>query len=77
MCMLRVNATQVDIKKKSQKVLRSGLANGMYIYAIDRWLPWPVAQLVKNLPAVQETRVRSLGQEDPMEEEMEIGRAHV
>lgn len=27
MCMLRVNATQVDIKKKSQKVLRSGLAN--------------------------------------------------
>ena len=29
-----------------------------------------VAQLAKNLPAVQETRVRSLGQEDPMEEEM-------
>ena len=29
-----------------------------------------VAQLVKNLPAVQETRVRSLGQEDPLEKEM-------
>lgn len=27
MCMLRVNATQVDIKEKSQKVLRSGLTN--------------------------------------------------
>ena len=29
-----------------------------------------VAQLVKNLPAMQETWVRSLGQEDPLEEEM-------
>ena len=26
--------------------------------------------MVKNLPAVQETRVRSLGQEDPLEKEM-------
>ena len=26
-----------------------------------------VAQLVKNLPAMQETRVQSLGQEDPLE----------
>ena len=29
-----------------------------------------VAQLVKNLPTVQETQVRSLGQEDPLEKEM-------
>ena len=29
-----------------------------------------VAQLVKNLPAVQETRVRSLGWEDPLAKEM-------
>ena len=29
-----------------------------------------MAQEVKNLPAVQETRVRSLGREDPLEEEM-------
>ena len=29
-----------------------------------------VVQLVKNLPAVQETEVQSLGQEDPMEKEM-------
>ena len=28
------------------------------------------AQLVKNLPAVQETRVWSLGREDPLEKEM-------
>ena len=31
-------------------------------------LPW--AQFVKNLPAMQETQVQSLGWEDPMEKEM-------
>ena len=29
-----------------------------------------VAQMVKDLPAMQETCVRSLGQEDPLEKEM-------
>ena len=29
-----------------------------------------MAQMVKNLPAKQETRVRSLGQEDPLEKGM-------
>ena len=29
-----------------------------------------VAQMVKSLPAVQETQVRSLGQEDPLEKGM-------
>ena len=29
-----------------------------------------VAQMVKHLPAMRETRVRSLGQEDPLEKEM-------
>ena len=29
-----------------------------------------VAQMVKNLPAMQETRVRFLGQEVPLEKEM-------
>ena len=29
-----------------------------------------MAQTVKNLPTVQETRVQSLGVEDPLEEEM-------
>ena len=38
-------------------------------------IPWtrgasPVAQIVKNLPAVQETQVRSLGWEDPLEKEL-------
>ena len=29
-----------------------------------------VAQMAKNLPAMQETQVQSLGQEDPLEKEM-------
>ena len=29
-----------------------------------------MAQLIKNLPTMQETRVRSLGQEDALEKEM-------
>ena len=29
-----------------------------------------IAQLVKNLPSIQETRVRFLGWEDPLEKEM-------
>ena len=37
--------------------------------------PWTslVTQIVKNPPAVQETQVRSLGQEDPLENGMEKG----
>ena len=31
-----------------------------------------VAQTIKHLPAMQETRVRFLGQEDPLEKEMAI-----
>ena len=31
---------------------------------------FPVVQMVKNLPAMQETWVQSLGQEDPLEKEM-------
>ena len=31
-----------------------------------------VAQIVKNLPAVQETQVQSLGQEDPLQEGIAI-----
>ena len=39
----------------------------------DHHIAWAalVAQLVKNLPVMQETQVRSLGQEDPLEEDME------
>ena len=35
-------------------------------------IPWPslVAQMVKNLPTMQETWVRSLSWEDPLKKEM-------
>ena len=33
-------------------------------------IPSPVAQMVKNLPAMQESWVRFLGWEDPLEKEM-------
>ena len=37
---------------------------------LNRDLASLVAQTVKNLPAMQETWVRSLGQEDPLEKGM-------
>ena len=38
------------------------------------WYTWAslVAQVVKNPPTMQETRVRTLGWEDPLQEEMAI-----
>ena len=37
----------------------------MYVYLLDSM----VAQVVKNLPAMQETQVQFLGREDPLEKE--------
>ena len=31
---------------------------------------FPIAQMVKNMPAMQETQIQFLGLEDPLEEEM-------
>ena len=42
----------------------------IYTLLCIKWDPL-VAQSVKNLPAVQETRLQSPGQEDPLEKEME------
>ena len=39
--------------------------NGLILF--DLVLVFPCAQLVKNPPSMQETLVRSLGQEDPLE----------
>ena len=41
----------------------------IYVYASLLWASL-VAQSVKNLPAMQDTQVQSLGREDPLEEEM-------
>ena len=40
----------------------------MYIiYYMETARAFPTTQLVKNLPAMQETQVQCLGQEDPLE----------
>ena len=46
-----------------------GQANGEIYLGYDTWA-FLVAQRVKNLPAMRETWVRSLGWEDPLEEGM-------
>ena len=48
------------------------LAKGLFIFFgfIHEPTGFLVAQIVKNLPAIQETWVRSLGQEDPLEKGM-------
>ena len=46
---------------------RKRLGMCMLVYALGTSL---VAQVAKNLPAVQETQVRSLGREDPLKKRM-------
>ena len=53
----------------------SGEVEGMYIlqfrnHVLQKEALSLMAQIVKTLPAMQETRVRSLGWEDPLEEGM-------
>jgi len=50
------------------KILNSLIAYFFFFFfAVQHVRPSLVAQLVKNLPAMQETWVRSLGWEDPLE----------
>ena len=44
--------------------------HGISQVRILEWVTTPVAQMVKNLLAMQEAQVQSLGQEDPLEKEM-------
>ena len=46
-----------------------GVGRKALIVVFYRWASL-VAQMVKHLPAIQDTWVRSLGQEDPLEKEM-------
>ena len=59
-------------RKLANRFHSEALSPGLLILiSLYRYL-WAslVAPLVKNLPAVQETQVRSLGGEDPLEKEM-------
>ena len=58
---------EVKQRKISGTSVSSQAGSGMSVSAIRASL---VAQVVKNLPAVQETKVQSLGWEDPLEKEM-------
>ena len=42
----------------------------LYSFIFCYWGAFLVSQMVKNLPGMQETPVRSLGQKDPLEKEM-------
>ena len=48
------------------------LFNMLYRLSFSVSWDFPIAQMVKNLPAVQEIQVQSLGQEDPLEKERAI-----
>ena len=56
----------------SQRKYLSVIANFSKIIEILATNNFPVAQMVKNLPAMQEIRVRFLGWEDPLEKGMVI-----
>ena len=59
---LKTMIRSLDFILRSQKLL------GCFRQAYD--VTSPLAQTVKRLPTMRETRVRSLGQEDPLEKEM-------
>ena len=44
----------------------------VYLKSTFFWWTSLVAQMVNRLPTMQETRVQSLGREDPLEKEMAI-----
>ena len=55
-------------KKEAPNGMRVCLSFSLYTHT----RPPPVAQWVSNLPPTQETQVRSLGGEDPVEKEIAI-----
>ena len=68
-----VNSRYIN-HQKDPKGAGSGLSERT-LFFLDLFLGLPregVAQWVKRLPTTRETRVRSLGREDPLEKEMAI-----
>ena len=58
----------MDIKAESTSWRKGAIRKTHYFCA--HFMASLVAQMVKNLPAMQDTRVQSLGLEDPAEKEM-------
>ena len=70
MCQEPITQSEVSQKEKHQYSILLSL----FLISIARSFPgnsgdFPVGPVVKDLPAVQETRVQTLGQEGPLEEE--------
>ena len=56
-------------KHNDHYLFHTHLSLAIYVHPLEYWVSL-VAQMVKHLPAVLETWVRSLGREDPLEKEM-------
>ena len=61
----------LELDMEQQAGSKSGKEYVKAVYCHPAYLTWAslVAQMVKRLPAMWETRVRFLGQEDPLEKE--------
>ena len=70
-CM-QVRKQKLELDMEQQTGFKSGKVYVKAVYCHPAYLTWAslVAQMVKRLPAMWETRVRSLGREDPLEKEM-------
>ena len=67
MRLMKHTMLKLDKLELTRPVIQSKYSIFVWLYLI---LGSQVAQMTKNLPAMRETWVRSLGQEDPLEEEM-------
>ena len=59
----------IDVKPTTSKLNDFIILTTVSVHDFAVWNSL-MAQMVKNLPAMQETQVQSLGQEDPLEKEM-------
>ena len=57
------------LKRTSKLLILSKIGKRFYFFFNKHWAFF-VAQMVKNLPAMRETWVQSLGREDPLKEVM-------
>ena len=72
----RVTKSQTQLKRLSSSIPSKDLTDfqsiHLLIYSFIQAFTSLVAQTEKCLPTMQETRVRSLGREDPLEKEMAV-----
>ena len=67
---MQVRKQQLELDMEQQTGSKKGKEYVKAVYCHPAYLTSLVAQMVKRLPTMQETQVRSLGLEDPLEKEM-------